>query len=146
MSFALTLTAARLVAAPRPVVWEVFCRMVDWPGWHPRPVRIYRGRYLEPGAEFGLYLRPLGLPLSVRARVLENLPGRRVSWQGRMLGITSRHTFSFLDARGGTLVESVERLQGWSLFWLRPLYSTTRLGRLGQQWLEALAARAESPD
>ncbi len=144
MSFVLTLTAARLVAAPRPRVWRIFCHMVDWPRWHPWPVSLDRGGSLEPGDCFGLYLRPLGLPLAVRARVLENLPGRRVSWQGRMLGITSRHTFSFSDGQGGTLVQSRERLQGWNLFWLRPLYSTTRLGRLGQQWLEALAARAEA--
>jgi len=144
VSFSLTLTAARLVAAPRARVWRVFCRLVDWPAWHPRPVRLYQAEELEPGAEFGLYLRPLGLPVSVRARVLESLPGRRVSWQGRMLGITSRHSFSFSDAPGGTLVESREHLQGWSLLWLRPLYSTTSLGRLAQQWLEALAARAEA--
>jgi ligand-binding SRPBCC domain-containing protein len=144
VSFSLTLTAARLVAAPRPRVWRVFSRMVDWPSWHPRPVRLHRGQELEPGAEFSLYLRPLGLPLSVRARVIESLPERRVAWQGRMLGITSRHSFSFWDARGGTLVESRERLRGWNLMWLRPLYSTTRLGRLGQQWLAALAARAEA--
>ena len=146
MSLEITLTASRLAAASRARVWEVFSRLVDWPSWNPdcRGVRMEGGARLEADSRFELRLSPLGLPVTVRARVLESLPERRVTWQGSILGLETRHTFSFSDLPGGVLVQSRERLTGWPLLWLKPFYSLGRLGRRNQQWLAALARQAEA--
>jgi len=143
-----TITAMQSVAAPRPVVWEVFCRVMDWPQWNPLVSRTRwpAGGQLSAGGpfSFGIKLRPLGLPVMINARVEELVPQERVVWTGGWGGIRARHRFSFRDLADGCLVQSHEVLTGWGLLPARLLYSPRRLSQLTGQWLGALARQAEA--
>lgn len=124
-----TLSASRHLRAPRDRVWRAFCQATGWERW---------SRDGESAS-----LNPLGVHLRLTLTVVEAQEGRRVAWQGRGLGIHSRHEFSFRDQAGGCLVTSRETLSGWMLLLLRPFYSPRRLANNAQAWLAELAARCE---
>jgi hypothetical protein len=140
----LTLEASRLVRAPRATVWQVFSDLTAWPAWNPQSPRQAPGGQLRAGARLDLWLRPLGLPLMVRAQVVEANPGQAVGWRGRAWGITTDQRYTFSDQGRHTLVGFRETLSGWTLLLARPWYSPRDLSGQAQQWLQALAARAES--
>lgn len=148
MKITQTMDVARTVAAPRAEVWEVFCRVEDWAGWNPlmHTSGMERGQGLEPGNRlaFGIRLRPLGLPVTVRAEVVAVEPERRVVWTGSLLGVHSVHAFEFSDVTQGCLVTSREQLGGWALLPARLLYSPARITELTARWLAALAREAEA--
>jgi hypothetical protein len=136
LKLTLTLTAERLVRAPREVVWRVFAEATDWPSWGPG----------GPGVEMGaaLAVRPLGWPVRARAWVEQARAGEEVSWRARWWGLTSRHGYSFADAPGGTLVRAREEITGWAILPLRPFFSPRRLSGASGRWLTELARKAEA--
>lgn len=142
MKLRLTLEAARLLRAPRPLVWQVFSELTAWPAWNPHCRQAPAGS-LHEGARLEIMLRPLGLALTVRAQVTEAVPAQAVGWQGRAWGITSAQRYTFSDQGAHTLVSFSESLSGWPLLWLRPLYSPRRLSLQAQDWLKALAMECE---
>jgi hypothetical protein len=144
VSLKLTLEAARLVRAPRQLVWRVFSDLTAWPDWNPLSRGQAPGQSLEPGARLDLWLRPLGLPLLVRAQVLEAIPAQAVGWRGGAWGITSEQHYTFEDHGPQTLVGFQESLSGWPLLLARPFYSPRDLSQQAQAWLKALARQAEA--
>ncbi|MBI5523918.1 MAG: SRPBCC family protein [Desulfarculus sp.] len=142
MNLRLTLEAARLVRAPRPLVWRVFSDLTAWPAWNPHCRQAPAGG-LEPGARLDLWLRPLGLPLMVRAQVTEAVAAQAVGWRGRAWGISSQQRYTFSDQGPHTLVGFTEVLSGWPLLLARPVYSPRYLSMQAQEWLKALAGEAE---
>ncbi|MBI4799068.1 MAG: hypothetical protein HY794_10105, partial [Desulfarculus sp.] len=99
---------------------------------------------LEAGARLDLWLRPLGLPLLVRAEVIEAVEAQAVGWRGRAWGITSQQRYTFSDQGPHTLVGFQETLRGWPLLLARPIYSPRYLSMQAQEWLKALAGQAEA--
>ena len=144
MNLGLTLRASRLVHAPRPLVWQVFSDLTAWPAWNSLCRREAPRGALEKGAHLELWLKPLGLPIMVRAEVVEAIPGQAVGWRGRAWGITSEQRYTFGDQGPHTLVGFDESLSGWALLLARPLYSPRRLSQQAQAWLQALAHQAEA--
>lgn len=146
MSLEVNMTSVRRVNAPRQVVWQVFSDFVGWPLWNPstRLTALEGGPGgAAVGARLRLVVRPLGLPLTVRARVVQVHPGRRLSIVVHWMGITGWQTFSFSDMGQGTLVEAREMLSGWLLAPLYLLRAPRRVGGMVSGWLEALAVEAE---
>lgn len=144
----MTMEAARVVKAPRALVWRVFSDLVGWPEWNPHCHGVSLeggGTTLDArGCDFSFTLRPLGLPVTVAARVLRSRPGELVSWEGRVWGIRSLHSYRFSDLAGqGTLVQSEEILSGFMLLPLRLAQSPQKMGEMNQKWLAALAAESE---
>ncbi|MCB2188347.1 MAG: hypothetical protein KQJ78_18155 [Deltaproteobacteria bacterium] len=130
MNLTLTLTAARLIRAPLPQVWLAFAQETGWALWgkDARP---------EPG------LAPLGRPLTVPARLVENRPGRVIRWQVAWRGIRLDRTFRFEAQGEATLISSVEKLSGWTLLLWRPLLQSKKMAQATQQWLGRVAEQAE---
>jgi hypothetical protein len=144
VSLTVNLQAARLIRAEPHQVWQAFCRLTAWPAVHASiHPSLERPRIDGTRKGLDLRLKPLNLPMLVKARVTESLPARRAAWQARWLGISSRHRFAFKGVAGGTMVESQETLSGWTLLLIRPIYSPRRLSQLSQKWLKDLAAEAE---
>ncbi len=131
MKLTLTLTASRLVRAPRQLVWRVFAELTDWPSWDPAGGGV-------------MTVRPLGWPVRARARVTLARAGELVAWRVAWWGLASSQSYAFADAPGGTMVEAREEISGWTLLLLQPFYSPKRLSGEGGRWLKDLAARAEA--
>lgn len=136
MKLTLTLTAERLVRAPREVVWRVFAEAMDWPAWGPDGA--------GGGLGAALAVKPLGWPIRARAWVEQARAGEAVAWRARWWGLTSRHSYIFADAPGGTLVRGREEITGWAILLLRPFFSPRRLSGQSGRWLTELALRAEA--
>lgn len=134
MSLTISMTASRLVTAPRDDVWPVFLEMMGW-------THLTGEEGAAPSLE--LCFRPLGKRVVALATGLEADPGRRLSWQGKAWGISVRREFIFRGAPGGTLVESREQISGWPLLLLRAFYSPKAMGQANQAWLEELASHME---
>jgi hypothetical protein len=125
-------------------VWQVFSDLTAWPVWNPQcPGQAPQGD-LRAGTRLDLWLKPLGLPLMVRAEVVESSPGQAVGWRGRAWGITTHQRYTFRDKGRHTLVGFRETLSGWPLLLARPWYSPRSLSLQAQEWLQALATRAEA--
>lgn len=139
MSLTLTLEASRLVRAPRQRVWQVFSDLTAWPQWNPQCPGSAPREGLSRGARLDLWLKPLGLPVMVRAEVVEAEEGQAVAWRGRAWGITTHHRYTFSDKGRDTLVVFRESLSGWPLLLARPFYSPRGLSLQAQAWLQALA-------
>jgi len=146
MSLDVELTAVRRINAPRQLVWQVFCDVMSWPQWIPeaRSVRCHGGPpAIDVGARLLLDVRPLGLPVRLRAHVARVTPGRRVDIVVRWLGVTGWQSYIFDDMGDGSLVQTRERLSGWLLGPLHLLRATRRVGGMVGRWLEALAVEAQ---
>ncbi len=134
MSLTLSMTASRLISAPRETAWSAFLEMM---GWTQMSGEEASGSSLE------LCFKPLGQRVVAAATGLEADPGRRLSWRGKAWGVSVRRDFIFRGAPGGTLVESRELVSGWPLLFLRLFYSPKAMGQANQAWLEELASHVE---
>ncbi len=128
------MSASRLIAAPREQVWPAFLELMGWD-------QIQWDEGQHPSLE--LCFRPMGKQVVAEATGLDTDLGRRLSWRGKAGGISVQRDFIFRRAPGGTLVESREKVSGWPLLLLRPLYSPKAMGQANQEWLEELAAQVE---
>jgi uncharacterized protein YndB with AHSA1/START domain len=135
VSLSLSMTASRLISAPREKVWPAFLEMMGWD-------QMQWDEDHHPSLE--LCFRPMGKQVIAEAIGLDTEPGRRLSWKGKAGGISVRRDFIFRGAPGGTLVESREQVSGLTLLFLRPFYSPKAMGQANQAWLEQLAERVEN--
>jgi hypothetical protein len=98
---------------------------------------------VEPGVEFSFCIRPFSIPLTVKPRVEDVVPMRRVVWRGRKWGITARHEFLFEQQSEGVRLMSTERFSG-IMFWLFRLFFPRReMERLSGALLRDLKSAAE---
>jgi uncharacterized protein YndB with AHSA1/START domain len=128
------------MSAPPEAVWAWLVRAGSWPSWYPnsREVRIDGdGAQLAPGVHFRW--RTFGV--AIESRVLEFVPGERIGWDARGLGVRAYHAWLLRRTPGGCHVETEETQHGW-LARLGHLLMPHRMQRGHQVWLDALHAKA----
>ena len=91
MSITLSMTASRLVTAPRDKVWSAFLEMMGW---------THLAGEEDPAPRLELCFRPLGIRVEATATGLEADPGRRLSWKGTARGVSVRRDFILRGAPG----------------------------------------------
>ena len=133
------------VDAPCWVVWKLFSDVLHWPALGFGISRVSgNGEPLGPDGEFIFTLKPLGLPVNVKARVKTYRPMQLLAWQGRFWGITSqaRILFAVIDPKH-TRLTFHEKLNGVGLLLFSALFSMGRLAEVNQKWLNKVAQAAE---
>jgi hypothetical protein len=128
------------IAAPPSTAWAWLIRASDWPSWYAnsRDVRIEGGaRDLGPGVTF----RWKTFGVSLISRVEEFVPIERLAWTGRGIGVWVYHAWLLRPTQGGCLLVTEETQYGF-LSRLSHLFMPSRMHRLHQVWLEALAKKA----
>jgi hypothetical protein len=129
-------------AAP-DVVWAWIVRAPLWPEWYPNSADVDIGSGsppdLGPGTRFTW--RTFGVRLE--STVLEFVPGERIAWDARAVGVDAYHAWLLRRTARGTHVLTEETQHGW-LARLGGLFLPRRMSQQHQIWLEALSVRARS--
>jgi uncharacterized protein YndB with AHSA1/START domain len=148
----------RFIAAPRERVWAEHVNVVAWPQWQQAVTtnELLDPGPLHPGSRFRWTTPVPESPLSpattmtITSTVQQVQAGRCIRWTGPAEAPGVRidrgvHVWNFEDAPGGTRVITEETHAGPQIEQNIPL-GTQVLGIGLEAWLDALKARAESPD
>ena len=145
MNIGWQLENAVLVQAPAWLVWQMLLDVLHWPS--SGTVGLHVARCASPGlpSHFSYTIKPLGLPIRVKAQLENARVMQQLSWQGRFWGITSHVRVNLaVEDMGSTRVSFQERLSGVGLLLFSSLFSMQRLVALNQKWLTALGQEMEA--
>ncbi len=139
MKVAWDLENVMVVQAPCWMVWRHMCDVLHWPA---AGQRIMRPQADEQS--FGYTLKPLGLPVRVKARITAARDMQLLAWQGRFWGINSEVKVRFVvEGVNATRIIFKENLSGLGLILFSALFSMAKLSKLNQNWLGAIAQDIE---
>jgi hypothetical protein len=122
-------------------VWAWLIRAHDWPSWYSNShdVVVHGGSPdLSPGATFRW--RTFGVNLV--SHVEEFVPGERIAWNARGIGVWVYHAWVLRRTSGACNVVTEETQYGF-LSRMGALLMPSRMHRLHQVWLEELQKRAQ---
>jgi hypothetical protein len=133
------------INAPCWLVWQMCNDVLRWPALGSGVCRIsQQGQPLDMNGRFIFTLRPLGLPVNVKAKVTSYRPWRLLAWQGKFWGIESRSKISFTTCDDThTRLTFREDLRGLGLLLFSALFSMRRLSAINQRWLQSVGEAAE---
>jgi uncharacterized protein YndB with AHSA1/START domain len=135
----LSATKHVLIQASPQVVWQVHTDINAWSRWNRSISTARMAGRLAPGASFEW--KSGGLAIVSTVQELE--PIHRISWTGKALGTTARHSWTLQPQDGGTLVTTEESMSGWLVSILRVL-APAFLDKSLDSWLHDLENRAEA--
>lgn len=142
MKLSWDLQNAVLVDAPAWRVWQCLCDVLHWPSL--APLSLY-GRPLALREKFAFTIRPLGLPIKVKATVSDFRALQVLGWQGKFLGISSQVKIRLqTQANEQTMLFFEEKLDGFGLLFFSAIFSMKRLVEINQEWLTAIARQCNA--
>jgi uncharacterized membrane protein len=132
------------INAPCWLVWQLFNDVLHWPllGFGVRRVSS-QGEPLDMNGRFVFTLKPLGLPVKVKARVVAYRPWQILAWEGKFWGVKSETKIKFTACDDThTSLTFQEHLHGAGLILFSALFSMRRLSEINEKWLKSIAAAA----
>ena len=127
---------------PVELAWAWLVRATRWPEWYKNSAKVRfvegPGPDLTPGAVFRWRTFGVGLV----SEVMEFVPGERLAWNARGLGVWAYHAWLFRKVEGGTEVITEETQHGFACR-LGKLLFPNRMFRWHQTWLEQLQRQAQ---
>jgi hypothetical protein len=119
-----TFTTQVSLSAERKRAWDCLANIARWASW--TGVFLPLALPAKPwslGAELLVASRlNRALPrVTLRVRVIECVMGRRLVWEGSLLGVTGRHGFELDDTPDGCSLRQWEELEGSLAIWLSKL-------------------------
>jgi hypothetical protein len=131
-----------VVDASRERVWGVFSDLRGWPEWNFGVVgaRFVSGGEWRVGSVFEFTSVAGGRASGLKPVVVECVPGERVTWRGKIAGITGLHTFTFEGVDGGskTRVTSREVFSGFMLPLARRIFREASVNRVRESFRRSL--------
>jgi uncharacterized protein YndB with AHSA1/START domain len=132
---------------PPEMVWAWLIRAQLWPAWYVNAahVRFVQGR--PPDLSAGARFRWKTFGVNLESTVLEFVPGERIAWNARGLGVDAYHAWVISATGRGAHVLTEETQHGW-LARLANFVAPRRMHKYHQLWLEQLrdnAARGLPP-
>ena len=130
-----------VTTATPEAVWSSLVRARAWPTWYSNSqnVRIDGGAQdLTAGSVFRW--RTFGV--SLVSRVEEFVPGERIAWTARGIGVSAYHAWLIQPVPAGCHILTEETQYGW-LARLGSKLMPNRMPQGHQMWLESLRRRAE---
>lgn len=125
------------MAASPEHVWAWLIRAAIWPSWYPNSKNV---RFLEgepPDLARGTRFRWWTFGFTMKSKVLEFVPGKRIGWDARGLGVRAYHSWLIWPTAEGCHVLTEETQHGW-LARLGQVAMPTRMSHYHQLWLERL--------
>jgi hypothetical protein len=126
--------------APPTAVWAWLVRAAEWPEWYPNSRRVvieHGGADLSPDASFTWST----FGVSLVSRVEEFVPGERIAWTARGLGVWAYHAWLIQRKGLGSVILTEETQYGW-VARLGATLMPKRMSRGHDLWLEALDRKA----
>ena len=126
--------------APPERVWAWLVRAPRWPEWYPNSKRVCLASEASE-LKRGTVFRWKTFGASLTSEVLEYIPGERLAWNARGLGVQAYHAWLLQPRNGGCRVLTEETQRGW-LCRLGHLVVPNRMFKGHQIWLERLRCKA----
>jgi uncharacterized protein YndB with AHSA1/START domain len=125
------------IAAPPDRVWIKLTDVPDWPKWGPEIKSASADMPLHLGSHLAWQVG--GLTIHARIQLCE--AGHRLAWTGVAMTARAVHVWELRPAAGNqTLVTVNESMEGPMM---RLLYSSKKLARADEDWLQALKRASE---
>ncbi len=128
---------------PAVLAWAWLIRAARWPEWYQNSANVRfvngSGPDLTPGAVF----RWKTFGVSLVSEVLEFVPGERLAWNARGLGVWAYHAWLMRKIEDGCEVITEETQHGFACRLGKRLFPN-RMFRWHQTWLEELQRRAQT--
>lgn len=130
------------MSVPPEVAWAWLVRAVRWPEWYPNSANVRLVDASGPDLQAGTVFRWKTFGASLTSEVVEFVPGERLAWNARGVGIWAYHAWLFQEVEGGCRVLTEETQHGW-LCRLGNLLFPNRMFKFHQIWLEQLRRKAQ---
>lgn len=132
----------RMIVAP-DLAWAWLIRATRWPEWYKNSADVRfengPGPDLTPGAVF----RWKTFGVNLVSEVVEFVPGERLAWNARGLGVWAYHAWLLRKTDGGCEVITEETQHGIACR-VGKLLFPNRMFRWHQTWLEELQRQAQT--
>jgi uncharacterized protein YndB with AHSA1/START domain len=131
------------MAASPDRVWAWLIRAPLWPSWYSNSAKV---RILDgPGPDLGLgtRFRWRTFDVTITSTVLEYVPGERIAWDARALGVDAYHAWVVQASPQGCYVLTEETQHGF-LARAGALLMPNRMSKRHQMWLEGLERQAQA--
>lgn len=134
-----------VINASAEAIWKIMADISAWPRWFPtiREAGPLAGAALAPGSTLYFKAAVAGPAMKLKVKVSESRPPKKLAWTGGMLGVSAVHGFDFEPEGQATRVTSWENFTGPMVGVLKLIMTEEKLGRLHQEWIEALKTEAE---
>jgi hypothetical protein len=122
------------------LVWTWLIRAELWPTWYQnsKGVAIEGG---GPDLRAGVRFRWTTFGVKLDSKVEEFVPGERVAWSARAVGVDAYHAWLIEKRPGGCYVLTEETQNGW-LATLSNMLRPQNMSKQHQNWLESLEQKA----
>jgi uncharacterized protein YndB with AHSA1/START domain len=127
--------------APPAAVWAWLVRAELWPGWYRNSHRVRIVSGPRPDLALGSRFHWWTFGVAIDSTVAELVPGERLAWTARGVGVRAYHAWLLRPAGNGCHVLTEETQNGWAAR-LGSLAMPSRMHRGHQMWLEALVQKA----
>ncbi len=128
---------------PADRVWAWLIRAPLWPSWYPNSdnVELAGGSTTDLAAGLRFCWKTFGV--TIDSTVEEFVPGDRIAWSSKAVGIDVYHAWLIHETAEGCHVLTEETQHGW-LARLSNFLTPKRMVRFHQIWLEGLHRQARS--
>src|SRR5690348_89464 len=133
----------RIVAAPCERVWAWLVRADLWPTWYPNSSRVRLTTSSPHGLAPGTTFRWKTFGITLDSVVEEFVPGERIAWTAKALGVDAYHAWLLEPVAAGCRVLTEETQHGW-LAALSHTVMRNRMRKGHDLWLERLERQAAS--
>jgi uncharacterized protein YndB with AHSA1/START domain len=127
--------------APPEVVWAWLIRAQLWPAWYGNASDVTFLSGTPPDLSSGTRFRWKTFGIRLESKVQEFVPGERIAWDSRCIGVDAYHAWVIARTPGGSHVLTEETQHGW-LARVAAAVRPRRMHTYHQIWLEQLRAAA----
>lgn len=129
------------MAAEQKHVWAWLTRATLWPTWYINSANVKILEGTGPDLHQGTRFRWTTFGVTITSTVIECVPGERIAWDARALGVDAYHAWVLQPSSQGCHVLTEETQHGW-LARSGKLLMPNRMYKFHQLWLEGLANKA----
>lgn len=122
-------------------VWAWLTHPTLWPAWYVNASNVQMLESGGPDLQQGTRFRWKTFGVTITSTVLEYIPGKRIAWNAKGLGVDAYHAWLLQPSALGCWVLTEETQHGW-LARLGNLFLPKRMHKYHQIWLEGLARKA----
>lgn len=129
--------------APAGVLWAWLVRAALWPTWYENSSNVEFLKGAGPDLAPGTVFRWRTFGVTVTSRVEEFVPGERIGWTARGIGVDAYHAWLLEPGAEGCRILTEETQHGW-LARAGSALMPARMEKYHQLWIEALSRQGQT--
>lgn len=127
--------------APVGALWAWLVRADLWPKWYPNSSNVEFVEGTGPDLALGTVFRWRTFGIGITSTVREFVPGERIAWDAKGVGVDAYHAWLFEPGPDGCRILTEETQHGW-MARAGSIAFPRRMGKYHQIWLENLSRQA----